>query len=195
MRIRKQLNELLSRTCMVLRKWRSNSQALLDTIPEELKETETIQLFSSPKEHHKALGVHWDTHSDCLHVATPPPSRILHPTKRQLASEIARVFDLMGWFAPAVIQLKIMLQRLWKLGLTWDIPVLDDIASAWRDWQSEQPCLSEFPVALTITRRFFSSTSTGFPTPPTLRLVVLSTSELPTLTLPSPSLYYWLRPK
>ena len=146
-RIRKQLNELLSRTCMVLRKWRSNSQALLDTIPEELKETETIQLFSSPEEHHKALGVHWDTHSDCLHAATPPPSPILHPTKRQVASEIARVFDLMGWFAPAVIQLKIMLQRLWKLGLTWDIPVPDDIASAWRDWQSEQPCLSEFPVS------------------------------------------------
>ena len=37
---------------------------------------------------------------------------------------------------------------------------------------------SLFPdVALTITRHFFSSTSTGFPTPPTLRLVVLSTSE------------------
>ncbi len=69
-RIRKQLNELLQSICMTLRKWRSNNQELLQTIPEDIRESETVQFFSP----HKALGIHWDTTTDCLHVATPAPS-------------------------------------------------------------------------------------------------------------------------
>ena len=145
-RITRQLNDLLQHPCMTLRKWRTNSPALLHTIPEDIRETETVQYFSSPKDHQKALGIHWDTATDNLHVATPAPSTVIHPTKRQVASEIARVFDLLGWFAPSVVLLKILLQRLWKLGKTWDKLVPDDIATAWREWQAEQHCISEFPI-------------------------------------------------
>ena len=57
-RIRKQLNDLLQHPCMTLRKWRTNSPALLHTIPEDIRETETVQYFSSPKDHQKARGIH-----------------------------------------------------------------------------------------------------------------------------------------
>ena len=39
-RIRRQLNDLLQHPCMTLRKWRTNSPALLHTIPEDIRETE-----------------------------------------------------------------------------------------------------------------------------------------------------------
>ena len=53
-----------------LHEWWSNNKRLLDTIPEELKETETMQHF-------------FDLHK--VHVATPPQSTILQPTKHQIA--------------------------------------------------------------------------------------------------------------
>ena len=129
-----ELNQLLQKACMMLRKWRMNSTDLWITIPEELQEKEAMQLISAPGDCQKALGVHWDTGRDTLHVATPVLTPLTGPTKRQIASDMVKIFDLLGWFAPAVVRLKILLQKLWKLGNTW------------RDWQEELPYITNHPV-------------------------------------------------
>ena len=36
-------------------------------------------------------------------------------TKRALVSDIARSFDVLGWFPPAIVQVKILPQRLWGM--------------------------------------------------------------------------------
>lgn len=144
--IREELNQLLLRACMTLRKWRSNSKELLHSIPEELREQEPVHLISMPGDCQKALGVHWNTELDTMYVATPTLTPITGPTKRQIASGVAKTFDLLGWFAPAVIVLKILLQKLWKLGMAWDDPVPDDIANAWRSWQDELPYIANHPI-------------------------------------------------
>ena len=69
--IRQSLNEMLSKGSMNLRKWRINSPDLKSTIPEGLLEKESFKLITAPEAYHKALGVHWVTASDTLHVATP----------------------------------------------------------------------------------------------------------------------------
>ena len=69
--LREGLNDLMSRGCMKLRKWRTSSAALRATIPDELLETESTLLITTPSSHHKALGVHWDTGRDTLHITTP----------------------------------------------------------------------------------------------------------------------------
>ena len=143
---REQTNGLLGNACMELRKWRTNDPRLLETIPEDLREKETTQLIASPSDCHKTLGIHWNTASDTLHVSTPAVVPIASPTKRQITSEVARVFDLLGWFAPAVVVLKILLQSLWKLGMTWDEPVPEEISTAWRTWQAEQQCITNHPI-------------------------------------------------
>ena len=79
--LRVELNFLLSRIGMVLRKWRSSSTAVTDSIPPDLRERETSQLLAGPRDHHKTLGIHWDTSSDSLHVASATSAPILHPTK------------------------------------------------------------------------------------------------------------------
>ena len=67
------LSELLSKRCFNLRKWWSNDKELLCQIPEELHETEPLCLEPAPQGCPKTLGLHWDTHTDNLHVSTPAP--------------------------------------------------------------------------------------------------------------------------
>ena len=42
------------------------------------------------------------------------------PTKRQLTSDIAKIFDVLGCFSPSIIKAKILLQRLWEQKIDWD---------------------------------------------------------------------------
>ena len=44
-------------------------------------------------------------------------------TKRVLVSDIARTFDVLGWFSPAIVKMKIPLQGLWEEKVSWDDPV------------------------------------------------------------------------
>ena len=68
--IRKELNQLLSKGCMTLRKWRSSSVQLLESIPEELREKSNLHIIPAPGDCGKALRIHWDTDKDFLHVTT-----------------------------------------------------------------------------------------------------------------------------
>lgn len=52
---------------------------------------------------HNALGIHWDTEQDTLHVSVPTISTDIIPTKRLVVSVAAKVFDLIGWFGPLFI--------------------------------------------------------------------------------------------
>ena len=46
----------------------------------------------------------------CITFADLSPIENL--TKRKLVSDIAKVFDVLGWFAPSTIKVKILLQRV-----------------------------------------------------------------------------------
>ena len=89
------------------------------------------QLIASPSDCYKIWGIHWNTTSATLHAQL---QLIIHPTKRQIASEIRRIFDVLGWFAPAIVVLKILLQSLWKQGMASDEPVPDETTAKWKTW-------------------------------------------------------------
>ena len=111
---RQDLNSLLSRAQMKLRKWRTNYDSLLQTVPPDIREKENLQAISPPDQCHKALGIHWGTVKYSLHVATLTLQDENLPTKRKIASDVARTFDLMGW---SLTLLKVFIR---KLGLDWD---------------------------------------------------------------------------
>ncbi len=119
---------------MNLCKWRTSSAEFRDSIPVEHIEAEDLQLPTS-KDTPKALGIHWEVSSDVLRISVPtlklePDSKT---TKRQIASLSAKVFDVLGLFAPFVIQAKMLLQRLWQLQLSWDQAVPDDAQQTWQE--------------------------------------------------------------
>jgi len=142
--IRGELCDLLKSAGMTLRKWRSNSIDFRKTIPPYLIETADLQL-PSPLNSPKALGICWDVSDDTLQVFVPEvENRTI--TKRYIASITAKIYDILGLFAPAVIPAKLLLQELWRSGLGWDASIPEDIASKWSAWTSELSHLANHPI-------------------------------------------------
>ena len=108
--IREELNSLLFKAGMKLRKWQSSSSELIESIPEDQV---VLPISASSSHGTKALGVYWNTQTDMLHVSTPELKPQDVPTKWEITSVLARVFDVLGWFAPAIVFVKILLQKLW----------------------------------------------------------------------------------
>ena len=77
------------------------------------------------------LRINWNTESDSLHLTTSIilSERLL--TKRMLASNVAHVCDVLGWYSPTIIKIKIMLQQLWVAKIAWDNLVPSAVQSAW----------------------------------------------------------------
>ncbi len=140
----KELRELFSIAGMDLRKWRTNDAQLRQLIPDDLLETDTCAITSAAP---KALGVHWDTRADVLHVSTPDlPPADAKVTKRTIASITAGVFDVLGLFAPVVISARILFQDIWRRGLSWDEEVPDDLQVRWQHWLSDLPLIHNHAV-------------------------------------------------
>ena len=95
---------------------------------------------------HKALGIHWRTTTDTRHVATPQLDANDKPTKRQVLSDVARTFDILGLFIPVTISLKLLLQQIWSLGLHWDELIPSNLAKTWKRWRKELPLVTQYSV-------------------------------------------------
>ena len=100
--------------------WRAGSEVVINSIPKELREQGDVQELPTPSECHKTLDIHWDMTKDMLHVSTPAEQPMKEPTKRMLSSDVARTFDALGWYAPSVVSIKILLQHLWETKISWD---------------------------------------------------------------------------
>lgn len=132
--LRESLNNILAKGHLELRKWCSNSQELLDTVPEDLREESNLQLGAVLREQQKTLGIHWDTVKDTLHVSIPEVNLDQTPMKHLVVSQAAKIFDVLGWFAPATIIIKILMQKTWKLQLEWDEPLPQELQEEWHKW-------------------------------------------------------------
>ena len=150
--VRVQLTELLSRARMTLRKWRSSSQEVLATIPEDLREASALVIPTRPEECSKTLGVHWDTASDTLHVSVPELTVTEQVTKRQVASAIARTFDVLGWYAPATILMKVLLQRVWRARTEWDEEIPSTLFHTWQRWRDQLGSIPNHSIPRCIKR-------------------------------------------
>ena len=156
----RQLCELLSRAGMTLRKWRTNSPEVRAHIPPTLLDESTEPLtIAQPQDSPKALGIHWDTEKDSLHVAVPPQPDVTIITKRTIASGTAAVFDVLGLFCPTIIQARIILQETWKRDLPWDKPVPEDIEVKWKAWLADLPTILAHPIPRRLSNSSSSSVS------------------------------------
>ena len=89
---------------------------------------------TTSEEYVKTLSIEWNATSDHfrLTVAKLPP--LENVTKQLLVSDVVTTFNVLGWFSPTLMKVKILLQRLWELLVDWDDPVPPD---AWLQWRSE----------------------------------------------------------
>ena len=81
----------------------------------------------------KVLGMEWNATLDVFRPVISSCKSFGTLTKRSLMSEIARIFNVMGWCLPTIIKPKIMLQDLWKEKTDWDQPVSQTIRNVWQE--------------------------------------------------------------
>ncbi|KAI5756182.1 hypothetical protein M8J77_022802 [Diaphorina citri] len=140
-RLREELTALLSAAGFELRKWSSSHPEVLNDLsidlcekPHKFGDIETIQV----------LGIQWDPKRDvfCYQIKSIPNCT----TKRQILSQIARVYDLPGLLGPVVIWMKILLQKIWLQGLQWDDPLPKSMIEQWNHFIAEMPCLGNLEI-------------------------------------------------
>lgn len=94
----------------------------------------------------KTLGVHWFPTSDEFRYKVTTIEWGAARTKRQILSEIAKLFDPLGLLAPVIILAKTTMQALWLTGLSWDEDLPEEVIERWRTFQRQLPTLEEIRV-------------------------------------------------
>ena len=90
-----------------------------ELLPTEVVES-TDEIFTD--EVVSALGIEWNSKIDsfCFRVSQFVADDIKFITKRRITSDLAKLFDPIGWLSPVVIGAKILIQDLWRQDLGWD---------------------------------------------------------------------------
>lgn len=158
--IYKQMKELLAKGGFELQKWSTNNKELLDQINtieykvESNEENESKAKDRDQKELEmkldntmKILGLTWDRNDDSFRYTVHlPPLQNTPATKRTVISDIARLFDPLGWLAPTIVVAKIFIQKLWLAGLGWDEPLTKNLTEEWRTYREELTLLTEVHI-------------------------------------------------
>ena len=115
------------RLCKIL----SNSKTVLKAFPEtELSPSATLDIDEGKVE--RALGISWDTNADVftfkLHSQEVPA------TKRGILRATSMLFDPLGFLTPFILIAKLIIQSLWRSGVSWDQRIDDKIKLRWENW-------------------------------------------------------------
>ncbi|XP_055633359.1 uncharacterized protein LOC129773739 [Toxorhynchites rutilus septentrionalis] len=147
-----QLNHIMEDGGFRLRKWASNCEAVLNTIPEEnsaIRDTEGINL--DPDNYVRTLGLTWIPKMDVFRFqfSVPPIDEYSSITKRQVLSIIASLFDPLGLIGATIVTAKIFMQLLWTLRdnnkhvWSWDQPSPSTVDEAWKRYHKQLPGLNK----------------------------------------------------
>jgi len=140
--LRSQLQGLFARGDFLLRKWNSNKVTVLQDVSHELCECGDVHSISNTNDYTKTLDLEWNTVTDQFRLTVSDFSATEVVTKCILVSDIPKVFDVLRWFSPATVCMKIHLQQLWEQGVDWNDSVPKAIEEDWRHWRSELSHLS-----------------------------------------------------
>lgn len=118
--LHRQLVDLFQRGGFLLRKWSTSDPLVLQSIEPNIRESTEVLDISGVEQYTKTLGLVWNTTLDQFHLTINPLPSPDSITKRLLLSNVAKVFDVLGWVSPVIVKMKILLQRLWEKNLEWD---------------------------------------------------------------------------
>ncbi|XP_055701637.1 uncharacterized protein LOC129800919 [Phlebotomus papatasi] len=145
--LQEQLTALFKGGGFPLKKWTSNRQEVLEHIPLEDRETQSVMDFNS-EGGIKTLGLQWHPSTDIFTFSTAFKDGAI--TKRAVLSNMSRIFDPLGLISPVTITAKILMQKLWKENLDWDTELPDDLRAQWIAYEKDVQHLS----LISIPRKF-----------------------------------------
>ncbi|GFX32018.1 integrase catalytic domain-containing protein [Trichonephila clavipes] len=140
-KLQTRLSQLLQRGGFELHKWVSNS-------PELLKDLSTSS-YVFDKEFQdapvKTLGMLWDPKLDCLTYKVKISNKV-NFSKRDVLSEIARLYDPLGLIGPIGTKAKIFIQELWKIKLDWSEQLPPDAMEEWMNFYQKLAKVNNFKI-------------------------------------------------
>lgn len=137
--LREELTALLQAGGFHLRQCASNTNAIIDAIPDH---NINLQLQEGNNCTLKTLGVHWNSGQDAIIYTVKPPDE-RRVTKRHIFSEIAKIFDPLGLLNPVIVTAKLIMQELWKIQVDWDESLPEEHHTRWEVFTSQLPALNE----------------------------------------------------
>lgn len=141
----REISSVLKSGCFNLRKWCSNKpEVLADLEPCDL--AYDILKFSVDDKTH-TLGLIWKCHNDQLmfHINENYADQPL--TKRTVLSTTAKIFDPLGLVSPCIILPKMLMQRLWEKGVSWDDPLPEHLQDVWLRFRNKLSELNELSIS------------------------------------------------
>ena len=114
-RLTTELDEVLLKGGFQVKGWLSNQSLENEIVGQEKPEMKLLRGVTQEK----ILGTVWNHAKDML-LFNVNPSNDITLTKRKVLSQIARIFDPVGFAAAFLVRAKIGMQRLWQQGLDWD---------------------------------------------------------------------------
>ncbi|GFW81315.1 integrase catalytic domain-containing protein [Trichonephila clavipes] len=140
-KLQTRLSQLLQRGGFELHKWVSNS-------PELLKDL-SASSYVFDKEFQdapvKTLGMLWDPKVDCLTYKVKISDKV-NFSKRDVLSEIARLYDPLGLIGPIVTKAKVFIQELWKIKLDWSEQIPPDAMEEWMNFYQKLSKVNNFKI-------------------------------------------------
>ncbi|GFX04547.1 uncharacterized protein TNCV_900751 [Trichonephila clavipes] len=144
---------MLSSARLVLRKWASNCNELLNSIDSDMRLSNAslnidndASLNIDNDDTVKTLGILWHPASDVFYFKITSLSFEGPLNKRTLLSTIAKTFDPLEWLSPITIQYKTIMQRLWKQQLQWDERVPPDITLEWEQLAKDVQLVKDIKI-------------------------------------------------
>ncbi|UYV61690.1 hypothetical protein LAZ67_1005924 [Cordylochernes scorpioides] len=118
----RELDQLLQADGFKLRQRASNKPTILDTLQETDKSTFYANVDRENTLGINLLGINWNPRNDEIGLRKLEIIKNT-ATKRNILSQMAKIYDPLGWFAPVMLKIKLMIQTLWAAKLTWDEPI------------------------------------------------------------------------
>ena len=108
--LQQQLTDMFSHGGFVLRKWNSNDPFILRNIPKDLRDSREVLSISDTSKYTMTLGIAWNISNDQFRLTITKPPLGNNMTKWIVVSNVAKFFNVLGWFLPVTIKMKILLQ-------------------------------------------------------------------------------------
>lgn len=121
------INKTFEELSMNIREWTSNNERFMKQVPDHKA--------MRGKAETKVLGLNWNLKNDTLKLKYKENTIVKEntPTKRDVLSSLARVYDPCGFVSPLVLSAKLIFQELCKRKLKWDDKIPEDLALAWSE--------------------------------------------------------------
>ncbi|XP_018400048.1 PREDICTED: uncharacterized protein LOC108777614 [Cyphomyrmex costatus] len=129
--IRDDIIALLARGKFSIRQWASNDRCVVDDLATSALHANLV--FKEDRAL-KTLGIMWSTSDDKIHYLTNPIKITERITKRNLLSDVAKIYDPLGLLSPIVLYAKRLMQRVWQCDLHWDESISQDIYTDWLEF-------------------------------------------------------------